>query len=172
MRGGYNRRTSTKPGCSSANFRSELSSSGFPRNEDRGRADDRHRPGNASGLVDHGAGQMRRRGADCPVVVMKRGNARGAKGAGHRRRTWHKPGQTGRSPKVQRKAAAFVRCHEPDDARVSSGICEGLGVKFPGPTPHASLTAIPGPTSSGAGARDDQVPTESVFIDVQKGPLA
>jgi hypothetical protein len=28
---------------------------------------------------------MRRRGADCPVVVMKRGNARGAKGAGHRR---------------------------------------------------------------------------------------
>ena len=28
---------------------------------------------------------MRRRGADCPVVVMKRGNARGAKGADHRR---------------------------------------------------------------------------------------
>jgi len=25
---------------------------------------------------------MRRRGADCPVVVTKRGNARGAKGAG------------------------------------------------------------------------------------------
>jgi hypothetical protein len=28
---------------------------------------------------------MRRRGADCPVVVLKRGNARGAKGVGHRR---------------------------------------------------------------------------------------
>src|SRR5215468_4453475 len=28
---------------------------------------------------------MRRRGADCLVVVMKQGNARGAKGAGHRR---------------------------------------------------------------------------------------
>ena len=28
---------------------------------------------------------MRRRGADCLVVVTKRGNARGAKGAGHRR---------------------------------------------------------------------------------------
>ena len=28
---------------------------------------------------------MHRRGAHCPVVVMKRGNARGAKGAGHRR---------------------------------------------------------------------------------------
>src|SRR5271169_6473978 len=31
---------------------------------------------------------MRRRGADCLVVVMKRGNARGAKGAGHRRWAW------------------------------------------------------------------------------------
>jgi hypothetical protein len=29
-------------------------------------------------------------------------------------------GYTGRSPKFQRKAAAFVRWHEPDDARVSS----------------------------------------------------
>src|SRR5713226_6885207 len=27
---------------------------------------------------------MRRRGADCLVVAMKRGNARGAKGVGHR----------------------------------------------------------------------------------------
>src|SRR6266853_565526 len=31
-------------------------------------------------------------------------------------------GQTGRSPKFQRKAAAFVRWHEPDDARVSSPV--------------------------------------------------
>src|SRR6195256_2490564 len=29
-------------------------------------------------------------------------------------------GVAGRSPKVQRKAAAFARWHEPDDARVSS----------------------------------------------------
>src|ERR1700739_3944076 len=29
-------------------------------------------------------------------------------------------GKTGRSPKFQRKAAAFKRWHEPDDARVSS----------------------------------------------------
>ena len=28
---------------------------------------------------------MRRSGSDCPILVMKRGNARGAKGAGHRR---------------------------------------------------------------------------------------
>src|ERR1700720_1688576 len=31
-------------------------------------------------------------------------------------------GYAGRSPKVQRKAAAFVRWHEPDDARVSSPV--------------------------------------------------
>ena len=29
-------------------------------------------------------------------------------------------GHTGRNPNVQRKAAAFMRWHEPDDARVSS----------------------------------------------------
>jgi hypothetical protein len=37
-------------------------------------------------------------------------------------------------PEVQRKAAAFNRWHEPDDARVSSPDCERLGVKLPGPT--------------------------------------
>src|SRR6202047_1573221 len=31
-------------------------------------------------------------------------------------------GQTGTSPQVQRKAAAFERWHEPDDARVSSPV--------------------------------------------------
>jgi len=31
-------------------------------------------------------------------------------------------GYAGKSPKVQRKAAAFVRWHEPDDARVSSPV--------------------------------------------------
>src|SRR6516164_7141387 len=41
---------------------------------------------------------MRRRGADCSVLVMKRGNARGAKGAGHR----HCFGSTGngRNPMI------------------------------------------------------------------------
>src|SRR5215831_16089786 len=60
---------------------------------------------------------MRRPGADCFVVTMKRGNARGAKGAGHR----HWRGSTGQreEPDVQWKAAAFLRWHEPDDARVS-----------------------------------------------------
>ena len=61
----------------------------------------------------------RRLGADCSVVVGKRGNARGAKGAGHRHRVWVNrvvPGGT----HIQWKAAAFSRWHEPDDARVSS----------------------------------------------------
>jgi hypothetical protein len=38
---------------------------------------------------------MRRRGADCFVVAKKRGNARGAKGAGHRH--WRGPTGNGRS---------------------------------------------------------------------------
>ena len=47
-------------------------------------------------------------------------------------------GYAGRSPTVQRKAAAFVRWHEPDDARASSPVLERLGVEFPGPTRHCS----------------------------------
>src|SRR6266436_8784562 len=39
---------------------------------------------------------MRWRGADCLVVVTKRGNARGAKGAGHRHGIWST--DNGRSP--------------------------------------------------------------------------
>src|SRR5215471_3759727 len=61
---------------------------------------------------------MRRRGADCLVVVPKRGNACGAKGAGHRR--WDRGNRQREEPDDQRKAAAFKRWHEPDDARVSS----------------------------------------------------
>src|SRR5215468_689787 len=63
---------------------------------------------------------MRRLGADCTVVVMKRGNARGAKGAGHR----HLLGSTGngRNPMFKWKAAAFMRWHEPDESRGSSPV--------------------------------------------------
>ena len=59
-----------------------------------------------------------RRGADCPGVVLKRGNARGAKGAGHRHLA--RVNRRREEPDVQWKAAAFVWWHEPDDARVSS----------------------------------------------------
>ena len=63
---------------------------------------------------------MRRVGADCSVIARKRGNARGAKGAGHRLEI----GSTGngRNPIFNWKAAAFARWHEPDDARVSSPV--------------------------------------------------
>src|SRR5271157_2029206 len=40
----------------------------------------------ASGRTTRPKVPMHRRGADCPVVAAKRGNARGAKGAGHPRR--------------------------------------------------------------------------------------
>jgi hypothetical protein len=58
---------------------------------------------------------MRWLGADCFVVV--RGNARGAKGAGHRH--LDRVNRQREEPDIQWKAAAFVRWHEPDDARVS-----------------------------------------------------
>src|SRR5229473_8597051 len=61
---------------------------------------------------------MRRLGADCFVVALKRGNARGAKGAGHRHLA--RVNRQREEPDVQWKAAAFARWHEPDDARVSS----------------------------------------------------
>ena len=59
---------------------------------------------------------MRRLGADCFVVAMKRSNARGAKGAGHRHLA--RVNRQREEPDVQWKAAAFARWHEPDDARV------------------------------------------------------
>src|SRR6266481_2992807 len=77
---------------------------------------------------------IRRRGAHCLVVATKRGNARGAKGAGHRRRAWAnwvKPGG----------ARTFSGRRQPSRGGTSRmmreyhvRICEGLGVKFPGPT--------------------------------------
>jgi hypothetical protein len=61
---------------------------------------------------------MLQSGSDCSIVVMKRGNARGANGAGHRH--WARVNRQREEPDDQWKAAAFVRWHEPDDARVSS----------------------------------------------------
>jgi hypothetical protein len=58
---------------------------------------------------------MRRLGADCFVLAMKRSNARGAKGVGHRHVT--RINRQREEPDVQWKAAAFVRWHEPDKSR-------------------------------------------------------
>ncbi len=61
---------------------------------------------------------MRQTGADCFVVAVKRGNARGAKGAGHSRRgrlgQLENPGGT---RWLRRKAVAFGEWHEPDKPR-------------------------------------------------------
>src|ERR1700704_2646360 len=78
---------------------------------------------------------MRRRGADCPVV-MKRGNARGAKGAGHRRwawANWVKPGGA-RTFSGRRQPSCDGTSRMMREYQVR--FCEGLGVKFPGSTRH------------------------------------
>jgi hypothetical protein len=62
--------------------------------------------------------ELRRR--VCFFVVLKRGNARGAKGAGHRHLAW--VNRQREEPDVQWKAAAFARWHESYDARVSSPV--------------------------------------------------
>src|SRR6516162_7679038 len=80
---------------------------------------------------------MRRRGADCLVVVTKRGNARGAKGAGHRRwawANWVKPGGARNfSGRRQPSSGDTSRMMREYQVRIR----EGLGVKFPGPTRHS-----------------------------------
>jgi superfamily I DNA/RNA helicase len=58
-------------------------------------------------------------GLDRSFTIHDRGgNARGAKGAGHRH--WARVNRQREEPDEQWKAAAFGRWHEPDDARVSS----------------------------------------------------
>ena len=61
---------------------------------------------------------MGQSGADRPIVVTKRGNARGAKGVGHSRCLLGQR-ETGGTQLSHRKAPAFAEWHEPDEARVS-----------------------------------------------------
>jgi len=88
----------------------------------------------ASGSSARPKVRIYRAGADCSVVAVRRGNARGAKGAGHPR--WDRFGQlaTGGTGRSWRKAVAF----EGGTSRVTGDgharFCEGLGVKFPGAT--------------------------------------
>src|ERR1700752_1545914 len=83
---------------------------------------------------------MRRRGADCPVVALKRGNARGGKGAVHR----HWVGATGNGRNLtingrrQPSRGGTSRMMREYHVR----ICEGLGVKFPGPTRQIRTPAL------------------------------
>ena len=82
---------------------------------------------------------------DAPVrvgllqVVMKRGNARGAKGAGHRH--WRGSTGNGRNPMFngRRQPSRGGTSRMTRECQVR--ICERLGVQFPGPTRQ-----FPGPT--------------------------
>src|SRR4051812_7192166 len=56
----------------------------------------------------------RRPGSDCSIVVMKRGNARGAKGAGHSRRDRKVNGQP-EEPSTE--GGSLQGWHEPDKSR-------------------------------------------------------
>src|SRR5436190_24120649 len=75
---------------------------------------------------------MRWLGTDCFVVVLKRGNARGAKGAGHRHlarvnRQREEPDFNGRRQPSRGGTSRMMREYQ-------VRFCERLGVKFPGPT--------------------------------------
>src|SRR5215813_12584701 len=82
---------------------------------------------------------MRRRGADCLVVALKRGNARGAKGAGHRH--WIGSTDNGRSLIISGRRQPSSDGTSRMNREVHVRICERLGVKFPGPTRHEQTIA-------------------------------
>jgi len=75
---------------------------------------------------------MHRIGADCSVVASKRVNARGAKRAGHRH--WLGSTGNGRNPMIngRRQPSRGGTSRISREAYVR--FCEGLEVKFPGPT--------------------------------------
>src|SRR6266496_1454774 len=75
---------------------------------------------------------MRRRRADCFVVAKKRGNARGAKGAGHRH--WRGPTGNGRSSMFNGRRQPSCDGTSRMTRECQVRFCERLGVQFPGPT--------------------------------------
>src|SRR5215467_12671416 len=75
---------------------------------------------------------MRRLGAHRLVVVMKRGNARGAKGVGHQR--WIGSTGNGRNPIINGRRQPSLGGTSRMMREYHVRICEGLGVKFPGST--------------------------------------
>jgi hypothetical protein len=83
---------------------------------------------------------MRRLGADCSVLVMKRGNARGAKGAGYRH--WHGSTGNGRNPMFNGRRQPSGGGTSRMNREVQVRICERLGVKFPGPTRRSGQTGV------------------------------
>src|SRR5262249_31367605 len=84
---------------------------------------------------------MRRLGAHCLVVVMKRGNARGAKGGGHQR--WIGSTGNGRSPIINGRRQPSLGGRSRMMREYHVRICEGLGVKFPGSTRQGRPLQLP-----------------------------
>jgi hypothetical protein len=68
---------------------------------------------------------MHRIGADCSVVVMKRGNARGAKGAGHRH--WIGSTGNGTNPIINGRRQPSLGGTSRMMREYHVRICEGLG---------------------------------------------
>src|SRR5262249_3703675 len=83
---------------------------------------------------------MRRLGAHCLVVVMKRGNARGAKGVGHQR--WIGSTGNGRNPIINGRRQPSLGGTSRMMREYHVRICEGLGVKFPESTRHKQPPAM------------------------------
>src|SRR3974390_2910106 len=75
---------------------------------------------------------MRRLGADCSVVVLKWGNACGAKGAGYRH--WRGSTGNGRNPMFNGRRQPSRGGTSRMTREFQVRFCERLGVKFPGPT--------------------------------------
>jgi hypothetical protein len=78
---------------------------------------------------------MRQSGADEPIVAMKRSNVRGAKGFAHSRQ--NRCGQlrkAGGTEWLWRRPGALPSEKSRVNRKVYARFCEGLGVKFPGPT--------------------------------------
>jgi hypothetical protein len=81
-------------------------------------------------------------GAHCFVVARKRGNSRGAKGAGHPWRDWVN-GQP-EEPTVSPEGGSFSAGGTSRMNReVHVRIREGLGVQFPVPTRRTTHSGIP-----------------------------
>src|SRR6516162_242537 len=104
--------------------------------------------------------RMHRSGADCFVRARKRGNARGAKGAGHPRRV----GVNGQPDELLVLAEAG-RLPRGGTSRMNREIhvriCGRLGVKFPGPTrrdPQRAMVALLG-HEAGNGGYSQRKPT-------------
>ncbi len=108
---------------------------------------------------------MRRLGAHCLVVVMKRGNARGAKGVGHQR--WIGSTGNGRNPIINGRRQPSLGGTSRMMREYHVRICEGLGVKFPGSTRHLLPSC---PIAVGGSLSPDSCRTRRMLLTAAEGP--